>query len=90
MSGNAATRYFIISFSDFFRQTVGGLADDSTLSISVCKKMAHYIGMSIASSKDTDEFTYLRYAVLLRKGGERDPAQLPGHLYDIWLLFSLL
>jgi len=84
------------------------------------------MGMSIASSKDTDEFTYLRYAVLLRKGGERDPAQaayekalaispddekrswmqeewnqfaiankkqifeLPGPLYNIWLLFSLL
>ena len=52
--------------------------------------MAHYIGMSIASSKDTDEFTYLRYGVLLRKGGERDSAQLPGPLYNIWLLFSLL
>jgi Thioredoxin-like len=42
---------------------------------SVCKKLAHFIGRSLASSKDTDEFTYLRYAVLLRKGGEDDVAQ---------------
>jgi thiol-disulfide isomerase/thioredoxin len=41
----------------------------------VCKKMATYIGKSLASSKDTDEFTYLRYAVLFRKGGQRDLAQ---------------
>jgi len=42
---------------------------------SVCKKLATYIGKSLASSKDTDEFTYLRYAVLLRRGGQRDLAQ---------------
>ena len=41
----------------------------------VCKKMATYIGKSLASLKDADEFTYLRYAVLLRKGGQRDLAQ---------------
>ena len=30
---------------------------------------------TVATSKDTDEFSYLRYAVLLRKGGQRDLAQ---------------
>jgi thioredoxin-related protein len=44
---------------------------------SVCSKMAHYIGISLPSAKDTDEFTYLRYAVLLYKGGQPDSALTP-------------